>query len=205
MQVDDDESFLLDGLDTSLGYGVRCDATVCNPIMFAPGPFGTHAAVGWLKNLNISLQCSANGIDWQAGNTLRVSDSVIQGYPQFGVRTGTVEVDSAEQNWRICTRKLGIAPTQKAISEKPELSRRGPRWRLRVARRRREPLPCSRIPVLRNISITCSSKHNLRCRKSSLCRTGSNEWSRKHYDNHSGNRRSDELRLITSDASRRCP
>lgn len=46
VQVDDDESFLLDGLDTSLGgsegnYGVRCDATVCNPVIYAPGPFGT--------------------------------------------------------------------------------------------------------------------------------------------------------------------
>src|ERR1700694_2353524 len=94
VQVDDDDSFLLDGLDTSLGggagnYGVRCDATVCNPVIYAPGPFGIFPGVGWLKNLNISLQCDGNGIDWQAGNTLRISDSVIQGYAQFGVRAGT--------------------------------------------------------------------------------------------------------------------
>jgi hypothetical protein len=94
VQVDDDESFLLDGLDTSLGggagnYGVRCDATVCNPVIYAPGPFGIFPGVGWLKNLNISLQCGGNGIDWQAGNTLRISDSVIQGYAQYGVRAGT--------------------------------------------------------------------------------------------------------------------
>ena len=94
MQVDDDEAFLLDGLDTSMGggagnYGVRCDATVCNPVIYAPGPFGTFPGVGWLKNLNISLQCGGNGIDWQAGNTLRISDSVIQGYAQYGVRAGT--------------------------------------------------------------------------------------------------------------------
>jgi hypothetical protein len=94
VQVDDDESFLLDGLDTSLGggagnYGVRCDATACNPVIYAPGPFATFPGVGWLKNLNISLQCGGNGIDWQAGNTLRISDSVIQGYAQYGVRAGT--------------------------------------------------------------------------------------------------------------------
>ena len=94
VQVDDDESFLLDGLDTTLGggagnYGVRCDATVCNPVIYAPGPFGTFPGVGWLKHLNISLQCAGNGIDWQAGNTLRISDSVIQGYAQYGVRAGT--------------------------------------------------------------------------------------------------------------------
>lgn len=75
VQVDDDESFLLDGLDTTLGggsgnYGVRCDATVCNPVIYAPGPFGTYPAVGWLKNLNISLQCAGNGVDWQSGNPL---------------------------------------------------------------------------------------------------------------------------------------
>ncbi len=94
VQVDDDEAFLLDGLDTALGggagnYGVRCDATVCNPVIYAPGPFGTFPGVGWLKNLNISLQCGGNGIDWQAGNTLRISDSVIQGFAQYGVRAGT--------------------------------------------------------------------------------------------------------------------
>ncbi len=60
VQVDDDESFLLDGLDTTLGggggnYGVRCDATACNPVIYAPGPFGTFPGVGWLKHLNIAL------------------------------------------------------------------------------------------------------------------------------------------------------
>jgi hypothetical protein len=93
VQVDDDESFLLDGLTTTLGggngnFGIRCDATVCNPAIYAPGSFRTFPGVGWLKHLNISLQCAGNGIDWQAGNTLRVSDSVIQGYAQYGVRAG---------------------------------------------------------------------------------------------------------------------
>lgn len=89
VEVDNDQAFLLDGLDTGLGYGIRCDATVCNPVVYAPGPFATNAAVGWLKNMNISLQCGGNGVDWQAGNTLRISDSVIQGYAQYGVRGGT--------------------------------------------------------------------------------------------------------------------
>ena len=73
----------------SLGnVGVRCDAAVCDPVIYAPGSFRTFPGVGWLKNLNISLQCGGNGIDWQAGNTLRISDSVIQGYAQYGVRAG---------------------------------------------------------------------------------------------------------------------
>jgi hypothetical protein len=88
VQVDDDQSFLLDGLDSSLGYGLRCDATFCGSYVTAPGPFNTWSAVGWLKNLNISGQCHGNGVDWQSGNTLRVSDSVVQGLAQFGIRTG---------------------------------------------------------------------------------------------------------------------
>jgi hypothetical protein len=94
VQVDDDEAFLLDGLDTTLGggagsFGLRCDATICNPVIYAPGPFATFPGVGWLKHLNIGMQCGGNGIDWQAGNTLRISDSVVQGFAQYGVRAGT--------------------------------------------------------------------------------------------------------------------
>ena len=114
VQVDDDQAFLLDGLDTSLGGGVRCDATACNPVIYAPGPFATFPGVGWLKNLNISLQCGGNGIDWQAGNTLRISDSVIQGYAQFGVRAGTrrggyggFELDNVYEEVGNCKNPLG--------------------------------------------------------------------------------------------------
>ena len=89
VQVDDDQAFLLDGLDAGLGYGVRCDATFCGSYVNAPGPFNTWSAVGWLKNLNISAQCQGNGVNWQSGNTLKISDSVIQGLSQFGVRTGS--------------------------------------------------------------------------------------------------------------------
>jgi hypothetical protein len=89
VQVDDDQAFLLDGLDTTIGGGLRCDSTFCGPAVYAPGPFNVFSAVGWLKNLNISLQCVGNGVDWESGNTLRISDSVIQGYAQYGVRGGT--------------------------------------------------------------------------------------------------------------------
>lgn len=88
IQVDNDQSFLLDGMDTNYGYGVRCDATYCGAYITAPGP-SSNAAVGWLKNLNISMQCTGNGVDWESGNTLRISDSVIQGFAQYGVKGGT--------------------------------------------------------------------------------------------------------------------
>jgi hypothetical protein len=91
VQVDDDQAFLLDGLDTSLGQtygsnGLLCNATICNAAIYAPG--GKSWAVGWLKHLNLSLGCDSNGIDWESGNSLRVTDSVIQGYAQYAIRAG---------------------------------------------------------------------------------------------------------------------
>jgi hypothetical protein len=119
VQVDNDQSFLLDGLDTALAtgtsdYGVLCNATVCNPVIYAPGPFSTNAAVGWLKNLNISMQCAGNGIDWQSGNTVKISDSVIEGFAQYGVRAGIkrggyggFELDNVYEEVGSCTNPAG--------------------------------------------------------------------------------------------------
>ncbi len=114
VQIDDDQAFLLDGLDTSLGQGLRCDATACSPAIYAPGPFNTYSAVGWLKNLNISLQCNGNGVDWESGNSLRITDSVIQGYAQYGVRGGTrrggyagMSLENVYEEVGGCTNPLG--------------------------------------------------------------------------------------------------
>jgi hypothetical protein len=94
VQVDDDEAFLLDGIDPSLGDELRCDVTFCGSTVYAPGPFGpgdghpAYAAVGYIKHGNFSMNNSGNCIDWQSGNTLRVEDSVCQGFSQFGIRGG---------------------------------------------------------------------------------------------------------------------
>ncbi len=89
VQVDDDQAFLLDGLDTvGTNRTLRCDASYCGAYVTAPGPYNTWSAVGWLKHLNISAQCKGNGIDWQSGNTLHVEDSVIQGQAQYAIRSG---------------------------------------------------------------------------------------------------------------------
>lgn len=86
VQVDDDEAFLLDGLNTDIGGGVTCNPTFCGAVVMAPGPFKTAPAVGWLKNLNLSLECAGKGVEWISGNGLKISDSVIQGWSIFGVR-----------------------------------------------------------------------------------------------------------------------
>jgi hypothetical protein len=87
VQVDDDQSFLLDGLDSTFGgRSVTCNPTFCGAYVTAPGPFNRWSAVGWLKNLVLSLQCQAKGIEWLSGNGLRISDSIIQGWSVYAVR-----------------------------------------------------------------------------------------------------------------------
>jgi hypothetical protein len=129
IQVDDDQGFLLDGLSTGLGYGVRCDATFCGSYVTAPGPFNKWSAVGWLKNLNLSPQCQGNGIDWQSGNTLRISDSVVQGYNQFGIRTGTprggygpTALENVYMEAGNCQNKLGNIGAAGVIAQGQRLS-----------------------------------------------------------------------------------
>jgi hypothetical protein len=85
VQVDDDQAFLLDGMDTG-ARAVTCNPSYCGAFVTAPGPFNRWSAVGWLKHLNISLQCAGKGVEWLSGNGLRISDSVIQGWSLFGVR-----------------------------------------------------------------------------------------------------------------------
>ena len=87
--VCDDQAFTLDGLNYG-GVGIRNDAKFVGSVVFSPGPFNKCSAVGWLKNMQISGQGAGNGVDWQSGNSLHVSDSVIQGFSQFGIRTGTM-------------------------------------------------------------------------------------------------------------------
>ena len=87
VQVDDDQAFLLDGLDAAFGgKSVTCNPQFCGAYISAPGPFNHWSAVGWLKHLNLSLQCAGKGVEWLSGNGLRISDSVIQGWSVFGVR-----------------------------------------------------------------------------------------------------------------------
>ncbi len=125
VQVDNDQAFLLDGLDAGLGGGgVRCDSVFCGAYVTAPGPFATWAAVGWLKNLNLGLQCTGNGVDWQSGNTLKISDSVIEGYAQFGVRAGTrrggyggFELDNVYEEVGGCTNPSGQIGEAGVISQ----------------------------------------------------------------------------------------
>jgi hypothetical protein len=87
VQVDDDQSFLLDGLDSPFGGpAVTCNANFCGAYITAPGPFNKWSAVGWIKHVTLSLQCAGKAVNWVSGNGLKISDSVIQGWSVYAVR-----------------------------------------------------------------------------------------------------------------------
>lgn len=93
VQIDNDQAAVINGLSTTLNYSWgRCDTTFCSTAIVGPGPYSRNAGVLWVQNSNISLQCTGNGIDNQDGNGLRVTNSVIQGYAQFGIRASTAYI-----------------------------------------------------------------------------------------------------------------
>ncbi len=90
LENDDDQSQVVDHL-TDLNPNATvlgCTATACGAALWAPGPITTNSAITWLKNSNLSVGCTSNGIDWQSGNHLTVSDSLFQGYSQYAWRIG---------------------------------------------------------------------------------------------------------------------
>jgi hypothetical protein len=92
VSVCDDEAFTLDGLDVHDGFGLRGDGR--GQAVYALAEAHTRNtnncyAVGWLQHINGNLQCAGNVVTWLSGNGLRVSDSVVQGFSQYGIRTGT--------------------------------------------------------------------------------------------------------------------
>jgi hypothetical protein len=92
VSVCDDEAFTLDGLDVYNGTGLRGDrrgqAVYALPEGHTRNTNNCYA-VGWLQHINGNLQCAGNVITWLSGNGLRVSDSVVQGFSQYGIRSGT--------------------------------------------------------------------------------------------------------------------
>jgi hypothetical protein len=94
-----DQASTMDNIVTG-GNGVQCDANYCGQVIYNPGPFSgaiQAPAIGRVTRSQISLQCQGNGINWLGGNGLRVSDNtVIQGYQQFSLQTGTIRGGFAE-------------------------------------------------------------------------------------------------------------
>jgi hypothetical protein len=88
IQVDGDEAAIIDGLDPYQGRWAHCYTDFCSVAVKGAGLSGGNGAgIIWLKNSNLNLNCVANGVDNQNGNTMRISDSVIESQAQFGVRS----------------------------------------------------------------------------------------------------------------------
>ncbi len=113
IQVNNDQAALIDQLNAGSGSWSRCDSTFCSTAIFGPGPFSVNAGVIWVQNSNLSFQCAANGIDNQDGNTLQVSNTVVQGYAQFGIRSyqvynnPSVQLNNVYEEVGDCTNPLG--------------------------------------------------------------------------------------------------
>lgn len=85
-----DQAAHISDLQTNSGLN-GCNAKFCANGILAPGPFSTNAAVIYADHLNFSLSCSGNGITDYSGNTLSVSDSVIQGFNEWAVADGVLK------------------------------------------------------------------------------------------------------------------
>jgi hypothetical protein len=89
IQIDNDQSAQINSLNTNLGSWSLCDSTYCSTAIVGSGPAGSNinAGVIWVNNSTLQLECAANGIDNQDGNTLHVLNSVVEAYPEFGIRS----------------------------------------------------------------------------------------------------------------------
>ncbi len=88
IQIDTDELATIDGMDMTAesASDAHCSTDFCE--VAVKGVSG-GASVIYIKNSGLTLNCTMNGVDAQGENTLRISDSVIQGQAQFAVRASS--------------------------------------------------------------------------------------------------------------------
>ena len=68
---------------------IECTVNYCGSFVYSGG--STQAApVIWIDKMNLSPQCAGNGITVYANNSVRISDSVIQGFGMWGINTQTI-------------------------------------------------------------------------------------------------------------------
>jgi len=84
---DDDEAATIRGLDADGTQGLTCTANHCGSYVYSANGI---APVIWIDKANISPQCKGNGVTVYNNNSVRVSDSVMQGFGMWGVNTSTI-------------------------------------------------------------------------------------------------------------------
>jgi len=60
----------------------------CGSMLYFPGPGSANATVAWLKNVDLSENCSGNGLTAFNGNTVIWDGGITQGFAQYGLSTG---------------------------------------------------------------------------------------------------------------------
>ena len=115
IQIDNDQSAVIEKFDPSLARNwAHCGTDWCSVAIYGPGPFSTNPGALWVKDSVLSAQCEFNGIDNQDANTLRVSDTIVEGYPQFGIRSAgsnnnvAATLDNVYMEVGSCANPLGI-------------------------------------------------------------------------------------------------
>jgi hypothetical protein len=87
--MDDDQAATIRGFDADGSEGLTCTANHCGSFVYAWGG-SSGAPVISLSNMNISPQCLGNGVTVYGNNSVRISDSVIQGFGMWAVNTETL-------------------------------------------------------------------------------------------------------------------
>jgi hypothetical protein len=87
--MDDDEQATIRNFDADGTQGLLCTANHCGSYVYSGGG-SSGAPVISISNANISPQCNGNGVTIYGNNTVRISDSVIQGFGMWAVNTQTL-------------------------------------------------------------------------------------------------------------------
>ncbi len=85
--MDDDQAATIRNFDADGSQALTCTANHCGSYIYAANG---GAPVLWLSHLNISPQCGGNGVTAYANNSVRITDSVIQGFGMWGENTQTL-------------------------------------------------------------------------------------------------------------------
>lgn len=83
-----DQAMYVNGLDNQGSGQVLVVPTDSyrGAMIYAPGPNNPNGAVGFINGLDCSLQGAGDCINWESGDDLFITDSIIQGFCDVGIR-----------------------------------------------------------------------------------------------------------------------
>lgn len=82
--IDNDQNANVEHLTLSSGL-LKCTANFCGTWIYVRGDSG-NAGILHLSDSDLTINCAGSGVLSQAGNSMSIRDTVIQGFAQYGVR-----------------------------------------------------------------------------------------------------------------------